>query len=92
MLHQYDYLVSLNGDCNSDEYGGGEENVGGDKEGGKDDQVARHPQLHHDHQHHDCDHKQDHLQGTQGLNHVADDEEDVGDAEAAEQPVEEGSH
>ena len=66
--------------------------MGGDKECGEDYQVARHPHLHHDHQHHDRDHKQDHLQGTQGLNHVADDEEDVGDAEAAEQPVEEGGH
>ena len=28
-----------------------------------------------------------HLKGAQGLEHVADDEEDVGDAEAGEEPV-----
>ena len=33
-----------------------------------------------------------HLKGAQGLEHVADDEEDVGDAEAGEEPVEGGRH
>ena len=33
-----------------------------------------------------------HLKGAQGLEHVADDEEDVGNAEAGEEPVEGGRH
>ena len=33
-----------------------------------------------------------HLKGAQRLEHVADDEEDVGDAQGAEEPVEEGRH
>ena len=33
-----------------------------------------------------------HLKGAQRLEHVADDEEDVGDAEAGEEPVEGGRH
>ena len=111
----YNHLVSLNGDCDSDENCGWEENVRGDEEGRKEDQVARHLHLddHHRHhcrwhhlQHHHCrwHHLQrhhchwhhryhdGHLEGAQWLDHVAEDEEDVGDAEAAEQPVEEGGH
>ena len=38
-----------------------------------------HPHLHH-------------LKGAKRLEHVADDEEDVGDAQGAEEPVEEGRH
>ena len=33
-----------------------------------------------------------HLKGAQRLKHVADNEEDVGDAEAGEEPVEGGRH
>ena len=33
-----------------------------------------------------------HLKGAKRLEHVADDEEDVGDAQGAEEPVEEGRH
>ena len=101
----YNHLVSLNGDCDSDENCGWEENVRGDEEGRKEDQVARHLHLddHHRHhcrwhhlQRHHCHwhhrHHDGHLEGAQWLDHVAEDEEDVGDAEAAEQPVEEGSH
>ena len=96
----YNHLVSLNGDCDSDENCGWEENVRGDEEGRKEDQVARHLHLDDHHQrwhhiHHDClihDDDDGHLEGAQWLDHVAEDEEDVGDAEAAEQPVEEGGH
>ena len=41
--------------------------------------VKIHPHLHH-------------LKGAKRLEHVADDEEDVGDAQGAEEPVEEGRH
>ena len=33
-----------------------------------------------------------HLKGAKRLEHVADDEKDVGDAQGAEEPVEEGRH
>ena len=81
--------------------------MGGDKEDREEDKVARNLNLISEiSQYHQLEgknittllkykvkeHLLYHLKGAQGLEHVADDEEDVGNAEAGEEPVEGGRH
>ena len=81
--------------------------MGGDKEDREEDKVARNLNLISEiSQYHQLEgknittllkckvkeHLLYHLKGAQGLEHVADYEEDVGNAEAGEEPVEGGRH